>query len=452
MKKVYAVILAAGEGTRMKSSLTKVLHPVCGLPMVEHAMAAVGEDCEKPVIVIGHGGDAVREQIGERAYYAVQEKRLGTGHAVMMAREYLEGKDGYVVVMAGDMPLIHREIIHALIQDAMAEECGAVVLTGRLQNPTGYGRIIRARDGSIQAIIEEKDANDQQRKVEEVNSSIYCFDIALLLSCLDKLTNNNAQGEYYLTDCIEMIAAGGKKVRAHCVEDVTDCMGVNDRIQLSIANKVMRRRIITRHMQNGVTFIDPENAYVDAGVSIGNDTVIYPGVVLEGNTEIGAGCTITSGTRIIDSVVGDGVLIKSSELEQCIVKDHGKIGPFVHIRPDSVIGEGCKLGNFVEVKNSVLGKETKVSHLTYVGDSDVGGNVNVGCGVVFVNYDGAKKHRSTVGDGVFIGCNTNLVAPVTVGDGAYIAAGSTITEDIPENQLAIARARQINKPDWKRKK
>ncbi|MDL2289534.1 bifunctional UDP-N-acetylglucosamine diphosphorylase/glucosamine-1-phosphate N-acetyltransferase GlmU [Clostridia bacterium OttesenSCG-928-F22] len=449
MKQVEAIILAAGEGKRMKSSLPKVLHPICGRTMVEHAMEAVKGYCEKPILVIGHGGETVQQKIGDRARYCYQTEQLGTGHAVMMAKEQLQGKQGYVVVMAGDMPLIHRDIIDALVQHAQAEPCGAVVLTGRMHNPTGYGRILRKPDGSIQAIVEEKDADELQKSIGETNSSIYCFDIASLLDCLDSLDNKNAQGEYYLTDCIELLNKQGKRVLAHAVEDVRDCMGINDREQLSYATDVMRMRIIHRHMQNGVTIIDKNNAYIDVQVEIGRDTVIYPGAVIEGNTKIGENCTIIGVCTLKDATIGSHVSIKSSDLEQCVVRDGAKLGPYVHIRPNSDIGENTKLGNFVEVKNSTLAEGAKVSHLTYVGDAEVGKDVNIGCGVVFVNYDGKHKYKTVVEDNAFIGCNTNLVAPVKVEKGAYIAAGSTITKDVPQENLAIARARQINRANWK---
>ena len=450
MNDIYAVILAAGEGKRMKSRHSKVLQPICGRTMVEHALEAVSDFCKKPILVVGHDSEAVKAKVGDRAFYAEQKEQLGTGHAVMTARSYLEGKQGYVVVMAGDMPLIQKPIINHLVQEAREGTYCAVVLTSRMKDPTGYGRIIRGLDGTVKAIIEEKDAQEQEKAIEEVNSSIYCFEIPTLLSCLDNLKNDNAQQEYYLTDCIAMMANMGKKVRPVCIPDGRDCMGVNDREQLAEATTELQKRIIAGHLKNGVTFIDPDNAYVDIQVTIANDVVIYPGVVLQGNTQIGCGCTIYPGTVIRDSIIGSEVTIRSSELEECVVEDSAKIGPFAHIRPNSRVGRGCKLGNFVEIKNSTLDEGSKVSHLTYVGDADVGKHTNIGCGVVFVNYDGANKYRTTVGDNAFIGCNTNLVAPVQVGDGAYTAAGSTITDDVPENTLAVARNRQVNKPGWNR--
>jgi bifunctional UDP-N-acetylglucosamine pyrophosphorylase/glucosamine-1-phosphate N-acetyltransferase len=452
MKDVYAVIMAAGEGKRMNSSMPKVLHAICGKTLVEWAMHAVGEFCEKPVIIVGHGADQVKSYLGDRAYYVMQEQQLGTGHAVMMARGYLEGKDGYVVIMAGDMPLITQATIRRVVEAMNDEETeyAAVVLTSRMVDPTGYGRIIRRADGSVKQIVEERDATDKEKSIKEVNSSVYCFDIKTLLGFIDKLSNNNAQNEYYLTDCISMMSSNGKKVRALPVMDLSDCMGVNDRVQLSVAARTLQQRINERHLRAGVTFIDPQATYVDADVRIGRDTVLYPGVVLEGQTQIGEGCTLSSSTHIKNSIVGSHVTLKASYLEDCVVKDGACIGPFAHLRPNSEIEKGCRIGNFVEVKNSVVGEGSKVSHLTYVGDADVGKNVNIGCGVVFVNYDGCKKCRSVVEDDCFVGCNSNLISPVRIGRGAYVAAGSTITEDVPQNALAIARERQINKTNWEK--
>ncbi|MGI6168537.1 MAG: bifunctional UDP-N-acetylglucosamine diphosphorylase/glucosamine-1-phosphate N-acetyltransferase GlmU [Christensenellales bacterium] len=450
MKDVYAVIMAAGEGKRMNSNRPKVLHSICGRTLVEWAMHAVGEFCEKPVLIVGHGADQVKGYLGDRAYYVMQEQQLGTGHAVMMARSYLEGKDGYVVIMAGDMPLITQATIRRVV-DAMTDEdteYAAVVLTSRMADPTGYGRIIRRADGTIRQIVEERDASDKEKSIKEVNSSVYCFNIRTLLTFIDKLSNNNAQNEYYLTDCISMMSSKGKKVRALPVIDTSDCMGVNDRVQLSVAARTLQQRIVEQHLRSGVTFIDPQAAYVDCDVTIGRDTIVYPSVVLEGKTAIGEDCILYPSTHIKDSEVGSHVTVKTSYLEACRVAEGVCIGPFAHIRPQSDIAGGCRIGNFVEVKNSVIGTGSKVSHLTYVGDADVGENVNIGCGVVFVNYDGSKKCRSVVEDGCFVGCNSNLISPVHIGSNAYIAAGSTITEDVPAEALAIARERQSNKTNW----
>ncbi|MGI6175511.1 MAG: bifunctional UDP-N-acetylglucosamine diphosphorylase/glucosamine-1-phosphate N-acetyltransferase GlmU [Christensenellales bacterium] len=447
---VNALILAAGEGTRMKSKRPKVLHTLYGKALIEWSLDSVAQLCGKPMVVVGHGADAVKRYLGDRAHYVLQSERKGTGHAVMMAKEYLQACGGYVVVLAGDVPLIRKETIAALIESAKGS--AASILTVMMQDPAGYGRILRDESGAVCGIIEEKDANEAEKKICEINSGIYCLKTEALLWALDRLENSNAQGEYYLTDCIGLLSADARKVHTYTVQHAEEAMGVNDRFQLALAGEVLRRRINRRHCENGVGIQDVNTAYIDDGVTIGADTLIQPNVTIKGDTKIGCDCVIGTGSVIEDCIIGDGVAIRSSELEQSVVGDGVKIGPFAHLRPNSDIGAHCKLGNFVEIKNSRLGEDSKVSHLTYVGDSDVGRGVNIGCGVVFVNYDGCQKARSVVKDNAFIGCNTNLVSPVTVGEGAYIAAGSTITEDVPNAALAIARARQINKPGWKKVK
>ncbi len=421
MLPVISIILAAGEGKRMKSALPKVLHEICGLPMAEWVRRACAFAQNGTLMVVGNGADEVKARI-TCTDFALQPQQLGTCHAVLCAREKLEKLDGYALVLAGDMPLLKEETLRALA-DA-AEGHAAALLTSELDDPTGYGRIVR-EGGRVKAIVEQRDATAEQLAICEVNVSAYCFKLRSLLDCLKKVGTSNAQGEYYITDCIAML----KDVVA-LKAPAEECMGVNDRIQLAECAAIMRRRINRAHMLSGVTLIDPETTYIGADVTIGADTLIYPGNVLEGSTSIGCGVTLYPNCRIIDSAVGDGA----------------HIGPLVHLRPNARVGKNCRVGNFVEIKNSSVDDGSKVSHLTYVGDSDIGKDCNVGCGVVFVNYDGIKKHRSKVGDNVFIGCNTNLISPVNVGNGAYIAAGSTITDDVPDGALAIARERQTNKP------
>ncbi|CAK7041503.1 bifunctional UDP-N-acetylglucosamine diphosphorylase/glucosamine-1-phosphate N-acetyltransferase GlmU [Tissierella sp.] len=452
-----SIILAAGEGTRMKSKLSKVLHKVCGKPILEYVIkASRGAGTEKNVVVVGHGGDMVKEYfkddpivfkdqpIGEDVPY-------GTGFALMQAVDHIED-NSTVIILYGDTPLITELTINKLINYHKENEFQATVLTAILDNPTGYGRIIREDAGDILKIVEEKDALDEEKKVKEINSGIYCFNGKLLKDALSKIDNNNAQNEYYATDVIGILKKEGYRVGAYVIEDSIEIHGVNSRIQLAFTEEIMRKRINEYHMVNGVTIINPENTYIEDGVQIGRDTVIYPGVSLEGNTEIGEDCIIRNNSRIINSIINNEVSIESSTIEDSIVGENTHIGPHAHLRPNSNIGKNVKIGNFVEVKNSTLKDNTKASHLSYIGDADVGYNVNIGCGVVFVNYNGKEKFRTTVGDNAFIGSNANLVAPVNVEPWGFVAAGSTITKEVPEGALSIARAEQKNIDGWIEKK
>lgn len=453
MKKCMAVILAAGEGTRMRSKRPKVLHEAAGRSMLEWVMrAAHGVEMEKYIVVCGRGSEQVQERLGEEAVYVQQAERKGSGHAVMCAAEELKGFDGYTLIIAGDMPLLRTETIASLANMAEMGGYACTLLTAQLDEPYGYGRIVRGTHGDVAEIVEEKDATDEQRRITEVNASCYCVRTPLLLDCLKEIKPANAQGEYYLTDIIGILNRKGEKVGACIAEDAQECMGVNDRIQLAQASKILRERILEEHMKNGVTLIDPQNTYIDAECEIGRDTVIYPNVTLEGHTKIGEDVILYPGSRIKDSIVGDGTQVQNSVILEAEIGEHSTVGPNAYIRPDSQVGSHCRIGDFVEIKNSKIGDGTKVSHLTYIGDADFGEQINVGCGVVVVNYDGKHKFRTAVGDGAFIGCNTNLISPVNVGDGVYIAAGSTITDDIPANAFAIARSRQTVKADWKDKR
>ena len=440
-KPLTAVILAAGEGKRMHSSLPKVLHRICGRSLVEWALHALdGLLQEPPVVVVGHGAEQVQEHLGQRARYALQQQQRGTGHALQCAQEYFSGRQGKLLVIAGDMPLMEKETLEQLA----GLECAAALLTAKLPDPAGYGRVVRDAAGKVRAIVEHRDATEEERAVNEVNLSAYCFDISALCDCLARLTCDNDQGEYYLTDCVGLLYQNGLTVQTICVP-AYEGMGVNDRTQLADCTRILRRRINAAHMQNGVTMIDPEQTYLDATVKLGQDCILYPGVVLEGNTLVEEGTILYPGCRLVDTHIGKRCALKAVNAQDAVVGDGVTIGPFVNLRPGAKLADGCKVGDFVEVKNSTVGKGSKLPHLSYIGDADVGSHVNLGCGTVFVNYDGYRKHRTTVGDNVFIGCNTSLVAPVTVGDGAYTAAGSVITEDVPEECLAIARARQVNK-------
>jgi bifunctional UDP-N-acetylglucosamine pyrophosphorylase/glucosamine-1-phosphate N-acetyltransferase len=446
---ITAIILAAGEGKRMYSKVPKVLHKLCGLTMVEHVINCAKEiGCQEPVVVIGHGADKVRETIKD-VKFVMQEQQLGTGHAVMQADEYIN--DGDILVLYGDTPLVSAEKINEMYQFHKAGNYGVTVLTADLDNPAGYGRILRDQKCLIEAIVEDKDASPEVKNIKEINSGMYFFKGTELKKALKKLTNNNAQGEYYLTDALQIIKAAGYGIAAFKTNDPTEIMGVNNKLQLSDATEIMKSRILKSHMLAGVTIMDVNNTYIDKTVKISRDVTIYPGCILEGNTVIDEDCILGPNTRIINSVLDKGVVAQNSVMIDSKVGEATTVGPFAYLRPGNVIGKHAKIGDFVEMKNSNFGDHSKASHLTYVGDADVGSNVNLGCGVVFVNYDGKKKSRSTVEDNCFVGCNVNLVAPVTVRKDSYIAAGTTITKDVPEGSLSIGRARQENKEDWMKK-
>jgi bifunctional UDP-N-acetylglucosamine pyrophosphorylase/glucosamine-1-phosphate N-acetyltransferase len=446
MSKIHAVVLAAGQGTRMKSKLYKVLHPVCGKPMVQHVVDTLeAMRVEDVVVVVGHGADAVRATLGDRVTYALQQEQLGTAHAVQQAVPFLQEKQGTTFILYGDVPLLSVETLTSLLQYHEEQQAAATVLTATLNDPTGYGRIIRSETGQVLRIVEHKDASEQERAIREINTGIYCFDNQKLLKALAQVTNDNAQGEYYVTDCVGILREAGEKIAAFEAVDPDETMGVNDRVQLSEAEAYMRKRIAVRHMRNGVTIIDPASTYIGADVTIGQDTVIYPGTHLRGKTSIGADCVIGPQADLTDVQVEDGVAISYAVLVEAQVANKATVGPFAYVRPGSEIGAHAKIGDFVELKNAKIGNGTKVPHLSYVGDAEIGEGVNIGCGTITVNYDGAVKHKTIVGDGAFIGCNTNLIAPVTVGRNAYVAAGSTINQNVPDDALAIARARQENK-------
>lgn len=449
MTEKYAVILAAGQGTRMKSKLYKVLHPVCGKAMVDHVLTQLERvGIDQIVTVVGHGADQVKQLLGDRTTYALQAEQLGTGHAVMQAEDVLGQKDGITLVTCGDTPLFTAETFKQLFACHEQQCAAATVLTAHTDQPFGYGRIIRDAAGTVAKIVEQKDATPEEAAVQEINTGVYCFNNQELFAALHQLSNDNAQGEYYLTDVIGILKQAGKQVGAFQMDDFTESMGVNDRVALANATRVMQQRINTRHMQNGVTMIDPATTYIDADVQIGNDTVIEPGVVLKGKTSIGSDCVIGAHSEIRDSVIEDGVTVTASFLENAVMHKDSNIGPYSHLRPKAEIGMGVHIGNFCEVKNAQIGQNTKVGHLTYVGDATLGKEINIGCGTVFVNYDGMNKHHTNVGDYSFIGSGSNIIAPVEIGDHAYVAAGSTITDDVAPHDMGIARGRQVNKKGY----
>ena len=444
-----SVILAAGMGTRMKSKMPKVLHKVCGKPLskwVIDASKAAGAD--KVCAVVGHKAETVKEVLGDVCEFALQAEQKGTGHAVMQAIDVIKNSKGEVVILNGDTPLITAETINKAIEYHKNNGNQATVITAILDDATGYGRIVRDNDGSVLKIVEQKDASEEEKKINEVNSGMYVFDAQSLVYALDKITPNNAQGEYYLTDTLEILLSAGKKIGGYAISDNDEIRGINDRVQLNEAEKIMQKRINEYH----VTMRNPESVYIEDGVEIGNDTEICQNVTIKSGTKIGSDCVIGSGSMLDRAVIHDGVDVLSSVILESEVDEGTHVGPFAYIRPNCHVGKEVKVGDFVELKNSNIDDGTKISHLTYIGDSDVGKRVNFGCGTVTCNYDGKKKYRTTIGDDCFVGCNTNFVSPINVGDGVYIAAGSTITEDIPENSLSIARARQVNKEGWKDKR
>lgn len=452
MRNCYGIILAAGEGKRMKSKLPKVLHNVCGKPMIDHIIKAMnGANLNDLIVVVGHKAEVVKEHLGNNVSTAFQERQLGTGHAVMCCEDFLKDKEGTVIILAGDAPLITSKTISQVFDYHIKNGYSATVLTADAEDPTGLGRIIRNNQGDIERIVEHKDATEEERNIKEVNSANYCFDIQELLKALKMIDNKNAQGEYYLTDTIEIIKKSGKKVGAYKT-DFVEFMAVNSKIQLQEAGQAMNKRTLNRFMDEGVTIIDSNNTYIDSDAKIGIDTVIYPGTIIEGNCIIGEDCIIGPNSRIVNSRIGNGVEIQNSVVLESAVGDGTHVGPFAYIRPESLIGKRARIGDFVEIKKSSIGDGTKVSHLTYIGDAEVGEGCNFGCGTVIVNYDGNKKHKTKIGNHAFIGCNCNLIAPIEIGDNAYLAAGSTITDNVPNGSLAIARERQVNKDGWVDKK
>ncbi|MPL68997.1 Bifunctional protein GlmU [bioreactor metagenome] len=453
MSDLLAVILAAGKGTRMKSALPKVLHRVGGKPMVKHVLdAATHAGSARNIVVVGFGAEQVQAELGEQAEFVVQAEQLGTGHAVQQAAGLLEHYNGTVMVLCGDTPLLEGEMLAKLYAEHKARSAKATVLTALMPDPSGYGRVIRDKSGQVVKIVEQKDASPVELTVNEVNTGIYCFERDALFAALAGINCANKQGEYYLTDVIGILAGQKATVWAVAAEEYQHTLGINSRVHLAEAEKIIRSRKIVELMESGVTVMDPATTFVDAEVSVGMDTVIYPFTWLEGNTAIGSNCEIGPNSRLQNTTVGDNTVLHFTYAHDCQVANNVTVGPYVHLRPKTVLSEGVKVGNFVEVKNSVVGKNSKIPHLSYIGDTDMGEHVNIGSGTITVNYDGKHKHRTIIEDDAFIGCNTNLVAPVRVGDGAYVAAGSTITKDVPADALGVARARQNNIDGWVKKR
>jgi bifunctional UDP-N-acetylglucosamine pyrophosphorylase/glucosamine-1-phosphate N-acetyltransferase len=441
-----AIVLAAGKGTRMKSDLPKVLHPICGLPMVAHVVRALwGAGVERIVVVVGHGGEKVQEALGDSVEYAWQREQLGTGHAVRCAVEALNGHEGPIVVASGDTPLVDADAMASLLREHGGR--ALTVATAILDDPTGYGRIVRDPNGNPARIVEQKDASPEQRSIQEVNAGLYAFDATVLFALLPQLRNANAQNEYYLTDLVQMAATDGLSVGTHTA-DAALLQGVNDRWQLSEAEAALRKAILKRHAMAGVTLRDPSTTYIEADVQIEPDATIEPGSHLLGSTFVGAGARIGPNAVLRNATVAKDAKVQLSVVEESSVGEGAKVGPYAHLRGRSSVGALSRIGNFVELKNAELGERVAAAHLTYLGDASIGARTNIGAGTITCNYDGFKKSRTTVGADVFVGSHSTLIAPLQIGDGAMLAAGSTITSDVPAGAGAFGRARQETKEEW----
>ncbi len=450
MRPLACVILAAGQGTRMKSELPKPLHELCGRSMIDHVLATVEQlGAERTVVVVGADAERLVAALGDGVTVCEQPEQLGTGHAAMCARPGLEGFAGDVLVTYADVPLVTTATLRRLAAHHHAENAAATVLTTELSDPTAYGRIVRDESGAVSAIVEHRDASDRQQAIREINTGIYLFDSAALLSALDRITPDNDQGEYYLTDAIAILVGDGRPVRALITDDPDEVMGINTRVQLAQAERIARDRIREQVMLAGVTLVDPPSTFIDAGVTIGPDTIIGPGCQLLGATTVGAGSEIRSHVVVRSATIGDGVLLRDhTVIDDGTVLDGAQVGPFALVRGGSVVGRNCKLGSSAEVNRTRVGDGTKMQHFSYLGDTTTGRDCNIGAGVITCNYDGVNKHPTVLEDGVFVGSDSIIVAPVTIGAGAYTAAGSVITRDVPAGALAVARARQKNIEGW----
>lgn len=453
MSKTSAIILAAGEGTRMKSDLPKVLHKVCGKEMINHVVDTVKKlNVFQTIVVVGHNSEMVKKALNSEVDTANQEEQLGTGHAVMQAVPSLKEESEDVIILYGDTPLVTSSTLKALLDYHRKGNYGATILTALVKDPEGYGRIVRDKAGEIQGIVEHRDASPEQMRIKEINSGMYCFKTHYLIDGIRQLRKNNTQGEYYLTDIVEFFRYKGIMIGGYICEYPQEVMGVNTKRQLATAQRIMNTRNLDRLMEEGVIIDDPNSTYIGANVKIGMDTRILPGTFIEGNSLIGEKNIIGPGVRIINCNIGRENEIQFSVVSDSDIGNGCNIGPYAHIRPNSNIENNVRIGNFVEIKNSHIESGAKASHLSYVGDGDVGKDVNLGCGIVFVNYNGKEKHRTIIEDQAFIGCNVNLVAPVRVKKGAYVAAGSTITKDVEEYSLAIERGKQKEIKDWVKRK
>ena len=450
MNQLTAIILAAGEAKRMRSARPKVLHALCGRPLIAYPVGAARAVGARVVVVVGRAAEEVRASVAPEAAatFVEQKERLGTGHAVLQTHVACGDAAGTVLVLPGDVPLLSEATLRRLVEHHVASHAAATLLTAEVADPTGYGRVVREQ-GRPTWIVEHRDATAAQREIREIGTSVYCFDARRFWPALAQVTPDNAQHEYYLTDVIGILHRQGERLEAVITDDPSECLGVNDRRQLAELGGIMRRRILDRLMAAGVTVIDPATTYVDDTVTIGMDTVLHPNVSLAGRTVVGAECVVSAGCQVTDTTIADGVLLKPyCVLAESTVETGAHLGPFCHLRPLSHVGANAKIGNFVELKKSKIGRGSKVPHLSYVGDTQMGEGVNVGAGTITCNYDGAKKHETVIGDGAFVGTNSSLVAPLTIGEGAYVAAGSVITKNVPPGSLAVARGRQETREGW----
>lgn len=455
MRELTLVILAAGKGTRLKSRLPKVLHRLAGKPLLQYVVEAAHPlSVQTTCVVVGHEAAEVQRAFSALPVeFVVQEPQLGTGHALQVARQFWESRQGDLLVLSGDVPLISSKTLEDLVNAHNRAGSSATLMSTVLERPKGYGRVLRSGRGDVEGIIEEKDATPEQREIREINAGIYCFQIPALSQVIGQLSATNSQREYYLTDCIGLLKATGEQVGAVICSDPMEVCGVNSRLELSQLEGFLRNQKLEQLMLDGVTVIDPASTYVEPSVQVGVDTLLYPNVFLEKGSVIGSGCHIYPNVRISASIVEDQVVIWDS----CLISEShlhagSQVGPFAHLRNNVVVGKGCRIGNFVEIKNSKIGDKTKAAHLSYLGDAEVGENVNIGAGTITCNYDGFSKSKTIIGDNVFVGSDSQLIAPVTVHRGAYVAAGSTIQQDVPEDALAIARSHQVNKESWAKKR
>lgn len=451
MAQYTAVILAAGKGTRMKSELPKVLHRIAGRSLLEHVLEKVHKlQIEEIITIIGHGRELVIDHLDGRSETVIQEKQLGTGHALIQAMPKLSDHS-HILVLSGDQPLLSEATLRSLMEHHETSGAAATVLTAVMENPFGYGRILKS-NGQFQGIVEEKDANFKQKEIREINTGTYCFQGSYLKAALEKITPQNAQGEYYLTDVFQILLGNQEKIETVSAKDSSEALGINNRVQLAEAEEIIFDNIRKYWMMEGVTIVNPSSVFIDAKAVLSPDVVLLPFTFIQGNTVIEESAVIGPGTTLVNTKCLRGCKVENSVAREAVIGESCTVGPFAYLRPGTVLGKGVKVGDFVEIKNSIIGEGSKVPHLSYIGDSALGKNVNIGAGTITCNYDGQKKHETIIGNGAFVGSNTNFVAPVAIGEDAVIGAGSTITRDVPEKALAIERSQQKNIENWHKAK
>lgn len=447
------IIMAAGKGKRMKSNLPKVLHNLAGKPILNYVLETVNQlEVKRKILIVGYKSNKIRELIGDKIESVEQKEQLGTAHAVLITKKLLSGFKGDVLILSGDVPFLTIKTLKKLLKYHQDNNFCCTLLSAVLKKPKGYGRIIRDKKGEIKGIIEEADLSADRKKINEINSGIYCFNKEKLFQVLEKITTDNKQGEYYLTDTVKILLNEGLTIGNIIIKDYSEILGINNRSDLADASKKVNQKTLQDLMVQGVTIVDTNSTFIEQGVKIGQDSIIYPFTIIEKNTKIGKNCIIGPNSHLIDSRIEKGVKVWASTIEDSNIEEEAKIGPYAHLRPGTVVKKGAKIGNFVEVKKSTIGEGSKASHLTYLGDTIIGKRVNIGAGTITCNYDGEKKNKTIIEDGVFIGSNNTLVAPVKLWKDSYTGAGSTITEDVPAGNLAIARSRQKNISGWRKKK